>query len=88
MQYEQYEQYKQYVRNVQNVHYYYMQGELYRLVVFMGRVSSPQSAVGAKGGEWEQSREGIGHPDCLVEETVFESASFGLANLQSPLQRL
>lgn len=88
MQYEQHEQYKQYVRYVHNVHYYYMHGELYRLVVFMGRVSSPESVVGAKGGEWGQSREGIAHPDCLVEETVFESASFGLANLQSPLQQL
>lgn len=29
-----------------------------------------------------QSREGVKHPDCLVEETLFESAGFGPDTLQ------
>lgn len=35
-------------------------------------------------GEWEQSRERFEHPDCLVGQTVFASASFGPESLQSP----
>lgn len=34
--------------------------------------------------DWGQSREGVEHPDCLVEEIVFEPAGFGPETLQSP----
>lgn len=53
----------------------------------MSSISSVAQSQGRRLGgrvEWEQSREGVKHADCLVVETVFEPAGFGPKTLQSP----
>ena len=45
------------------------------------------SVVGSGWGQRGQSREGVEHPDCLVEETVLEPAGSGSETPQSPPRR-